>query len=222
MPTTSSDWPDENVTTRSVTPSARANPASRTRKPVKAKTEMRVADDWELDDDEDSHEGEAEGNKEEMNQRIWDNANSRAPAPMPHLVPAPSASISAAASASARPPPAAALQPAMHILKRPSPSASPSPSHAGNTAVPGGGGRETLKEREARYQAARERIFGAGGGEDVGMGSEKEKRARTVRNPLGPSDGEGGGESFRPRRAALPSSNEQRNMDADRDEGAVS
>ncbi|KAF8895860.1 hypothetical protein CPB84DRAFT_1782009 [Gymnopilus junonius] len=45
--------------------------------------------------------------------------------------------------------------PPMRILKRPSPAISPSQSSANvNSAT------ETFQEREARYQAARERIFG--------------------------------------------------------------
>lgn len=45
--------------------------------------------------------------------------------------------------------------PAMRILKRPSPTVSPNQSSANLTPV-----GETFQEREARYQAARERIFG--------------------------------------------------------------
>ena len=82
-------------------------------------------------------------------------------------------------------PPAAALQPKMRILKRPTntgPVGLPPPAVAG----------ETLKEREARYQAARERIFGA---EGDGTASPGEKRSGqttpvavgVVRNPRGPA-----------------------------------
>ncbi len=45
--------------------------------------------------------------------------------------------------------------PAVHILKRPSPSSSTSPTNLHTTA------EETLQDREARYEAARERIFGS-------------------------------------------------------------
>lgn len=45
--------------------------------------------------------------------------------------------------------------PTVHILKRPLPSASASPANHHTTA------EETLQDREARYQAARERIFGS-------------------------------------------------------------
>ncbi|KAJ7861282.1 hypothetical protein B0H13DRAFT_2568349 [Mycena leptocephala] len=85
---------------------------------------------------------EPEAQIAEDNQRIWENANAQMP--MPSLI------VSGAAAA----PPAAALQPKMRILKRPTnagPVGLPPPTVAG----------ETLKEREARYQAARERIFGA-------------------------------------------------------------
>jgi hypothetical protein len=45
--------------------------------------------------------------------------------------------------------------PAVHILKRPSPSSSTSPTNLHTTA------EETLQDREARYEVARERIFGS-------------------------------------------------------------
>lgn len=51
-------------------------------------------------------------------------------------------------------PPASAFQPQLRILKRPSatPPASNTPSQVGT--------RDSVQEREARYNAARERIFG--------------------------------------------------------------
>ncbi|KAF7351792.1 SUZ domain-containing protein [Mycena sanguinolenta] len=83
--------------------------------------------------------------------------------------------------------PAAALQPAMRILKRPSLSASPT-----STPVPEGGGKtaaEALKEREARYGAARERIFGLEETSPASESKEKEGRERKgmTRNPRGPA-----------------------------------
>ncbi|KAJ6467380.1 hypothetical protein C8R45DRAFT_1219128 [Mycena sanguinolenta] len=132
--------------------------------------------------------------EEGVNHRVWDHANTRAPEPI--LSPSYSSS-----SPSARPPPAAALRPAMRILKRPSPSSTPTPAPA-----PAPSTAAALKEKEARYAAARERIFGPGaddsaGGvgnesEREGKGREKERRdkgAGVVRNPKGPSEGEGGG-----------------------------
>jgi SUZ domain len=73
-------------------------------------------------------------------------------APMPDVVITPSSTNSTSYTVS--PPPAAVFQAPMRILKRPS-SNSPSSSamNVSNST------RETLAEREARYQAARERIF---------------------------------------------------------------
>ncbi|KAJ7072765.1 hypothetical protein C8F01DRAFT_1243789 [Mycena amicta] len=69
----------------------------------------------------------------------------------------------------------AAFQPQLRILKRPTTATAPAPA----PPTPPG---ESLKEREARYQAARERIFGT---EDT---VEKKKAGGVVRNPKGPSD----------------------------------
>ncbi|KAJ7035910.1 hypothetical protein C8F04DRAFT_1258544 [Mycena alexandri] len=146
--------------------SARRGPTPRTVIPV--------SDDWEDDEDED------EPQNAEDNQRIWDNANAQAP--MPNLV------VSGSNHAAAAPP-AAAFQPKMRILKRPTNSAAVA-------AAPPTTGGETLKEREARYQAARDRIFGS---EPDGRASPGEKKSGSgsglpvvgvARNPRGPtSDG---------------------------------
>lgn len=63
-------------------------------------------------------------------------------------------------STSAAPPPEALQQP-MRILKRPSASSSTSSSSVSSLNSSGVGGATTLKDREAAYQAARARIFGA-------------------------------------------------------------
>ncbi|KAJ7227587.1 hypothetical protein B0H12DRAFT_1240505 [Mycena haematopus] len=126
-------------------------------------------DDWE-DDDDDADENGAD------NQQIWHNANTRAP--MPHLIASPAAAA----------PPAAALQPAMRILKRPSATAT-SPS------LPPVGPGETLREREARYRAARDRIFGDGadrGSDKKGVG------VGVMRNPKGPAPAAEEGEADGP------------------------
>ncbi|KAI0364524.1 hypothetical protein BV20DRAFT_1125569 [Pilatotrama ljubarskyi] len=108
-----------------------------------------VRDDWDDDDDEETGE--------EDPQRLWEEANKRAP--MPQVVIA-NSSTSAAAALS---PPPAALQPTLRILKRPSASAS---SSSGSTSPqpsassPPPTDASSYAEREARYQAARERIFG--------------------------------------------------------------
>ena len=78
--------------------------------------------------------------------------------------------------------------PPMRILKRPSPSLSPIPSTNSNSA-----NGETLKEREARYHAARERIFGATLNEEQNDDKKKPPLTRSpptsvklVREPRGP------------------------------------
>lgn len=75
--------------------------------------------------------------------------------------------------------------PPMRILKRPSPSSlSPTTSTTSGSAT-----GETLKEREARYHAARERIFGPSPSEE----SEdiRTVQVKLVREPRGP-DANGG------------------------------
>ncbi|KAF8203470.1 hypothetical protein K438DRAFT_1964954 [Mycena galopus ATCC 62051] len=144
-----------------------------------------VSDDWEDDDDddgdgddrevvnedEDRDEDWARGAGDNPNQRIWRDANAQAP--MPALI----LSASSTSSTHHTPaPPAAALQPAMRILKRPSPTGPVVPA-----AAPVAG--ETLKEREARYQAARDRIFGEA---DATGAAKKDKAGGVVRNPKGP------------------------------------
>lgn len=74
-------------------------------------------------------------------------------APMPEVV------VSHNISSSVVSPPPAAFQPALRILKRPSPSASSSSSQASIAATDL---QKSYAEREAQYQAARDRIFGEG------------------------------------------------------------
>ncbi|KAI0080457.1 hypothetical protein K474DRAFT_1657885 [Panus rudis PR-1116 ss-1] len=98
-----------------------------------------IPDDWDNDDDDDE---EVEPHK------LWQDANSKAP--MPELV------ISSTSTTSTIPPPPAAFQPTLRILKRPAAAApSPPPSSSEGT-------QKTYAEREAQYQAARQRIFGQG------------------------------------------------------------
>lgn len=104
--------------------------------------------------------------------------NAKVPAPMPTIVSAPSASYAL--------PPPAAFQPALRILKRPSPSTS-TPGSSSNPSTPDA---SNLKEREAQYQAARERIFGAdslASPPAVG-GNTQSPAARIVREPRGPGE----------------------------------
>jgi hypothetical protein len=116
-------------------------------------------------------------------------------APMPELIISPSST-----GMSFVPPPPAAYQPTMRILKRPSPSQSASNSTASLASQT----RNTLAEREAQYQEARNRIFGAtneGCGDDLDSGrrvrSPKDTGGKgadagfaVLRTPLGPSDAE--------------------------------
>ncbi|EPS93426.1 hypothetical protein FOMPIDRAFT_1039093 [Fomitopsis schrenkii] len=103
-----------------------------------------VRDSWDDDDDDDDEEDVAE---EETPQSLWENANKKAP--MPELV------SSGSGTSVALPPPPAAFQPALKILKRPTTGpASPSTSAPSSADV-----QKSYAEREAKYQAARQRIF---------------------------------------------------------------
>ncbi|KAL7284559.1 hypothetical protein ACG7TL_001851 [Trametes sanguinea] len=105
-----------------------------------------VRDDWDDDD--------ADLPDEEDPKKLWEEANARAP--MPQVVIAGSSTSNAAALS----PPPAALQPVMRILKRPSASPSSSASSPGSSSANDPSTSKSYAEREARYQAARERIFG--------------------------------------------------------------
>ncbi|TEB32616.1 hypothetical protein FA13DRAFT_1731103 [Coprinellus micaceus] len=110
-----------------------------------------VKDDW--DDDEDSEE---EAPTEERNKQIWEDANTKMQHPMPDVV---LVRNTAAPLPSAHIPPQGVFDqlPKMKILKRPTQSSpSPVPSSASAESA-----QDSLKEREARYKAARERIFGS-------------------------------------------------------------
>lgn len=95
------------------------------------------------------------------------------------------------------PPPPAAFQPTMRILKRPSPSQSASNSTTSLSLQT----RNTLAEREAQYQEARNRIFGTTserGSDDLesrprvrdGSGKGADAGSAVLRPPTGPSDAE--------------------------------
>ncbi|KAK7042853.1 hypothetical protein R3P38DRAFT_326696 [Favolaschia claudopus] len=190
--------------------SAAHRPRPRTQKPTLKKTVIPVSDDWEDDDDdddpneadEDVEEEEQEslydGQEQNPNQRIWADANARPPPPPALVVVSSSSSTSGASSAVA----AAFLQPQMRILKRP-PNTAPVQSTSTETPM------ETIKEREARYRAARERIFG--GGE---QGKDREKTGSSVtRNPKGPLDAQAKG-FVRRGRGDSPSSSSARGVNA--------
>ncbi|KAG1861128.1 hypothetical protein DFJ58DRAFT_905423 [Suillus subalutaceus] len=137
------------------------------------KPQQVVPDDWDNDEDED-----------EDNAKVWEDANNKAP--MPELIISPSSTGTCVV-----PPPPAAFQPTMRILKRPSPSQSASNSTTSLSSQT----RNTLAEREAQYQEARNRIFGTTsergsddllsrrGGADAGSAA-----SAVLRSPTGPSD----------------------------------
>lgn len=139
-----------------------------------------VPDDWDNDDEDE--EGE------EDQRQMWENANSKAP--MPELV------ISGSSTTMIKSPPPAALQPTLRILKRP---AATSSAHA--SAVPSDTPK-SYAEREAQYQAARERIFNDGRARSQSGGTERDglvsdstsaksksgvPSVQIVREPRGPS-----------------------------------
>ncbi|KAG1888219.1 hypothetical protein F4604DRAFT_1716071 [Suillus subluteus] len=123
------------------------------------KPQQVVPDDWDNDEDE-----------EEDNAKVWEDANNKAP--MPELIISPSSTGTCVV-----PPPPAAFQPTMRILKRPSPSQSASNSTTSLSSQT----RNTLAEREAQYQEARNRIFGTTGE----RGSDDLLSRRGVRNGSG-------------------------------------
>jgi len=136
-----------------------------------------VPDDWDKDDDEE---------EEVDNQKIWEDANTRAP--MPQLLISSSSTTTPVAT-----PPVTAFQGPMRILKRPSQNSS---SNSFSSQAP----TETLAQREARYQAARERIFGGDDGSGSNVNDSALKRGgaqkggpslptvNVIRNPIGPSE----------------------------------
>ncbi|KAG1743713.1 uncharacterized protein EDB91DRAFT_223109 [Suillus paluster] len=138
-----------------------------------------VPDDWDNDEDE-----------EEDSAKVWEDANNKAP--MPELIISPSSTGTCVV-----PPPPSAFQPMMRILKRPSPSQSASNSTTSLSSQ----SRNTLAEREAQYQEARNRIFGKmseRGGDDLesrrgvrdSSGKGADAASAVLRTPIGPSDAE--------------------------------
>ncbi|KAK7683618.1 hypothetical protein QCA50_013456 [Cerrena zonata] len=151
------------------------------------KTEA-IPDDWDNEEE-----------VEEEPQKVWEDANSKAP--MPELL------ISSSTMATSAPPPAA-FQPTLRILKRPTPSVSAASSGAPDSQ------QKSYAEREAQYQAARQRIFGAASPStsvNFGDGDTSQEiipplstnntqgpclpPATIIRNPKGPDVGHGDGPS---------------------------
>ncbi|KAG1773597.1 hypothetical protein EV702DRAFT_1129251 [Suillus placidus] len=142
------------------------------------KPQQVVPDDWDNDEEE------------EDSAKVWEDANNKAP--MPELIISPSSTGTCVV-----PPPPAAFQPTMRILKRPSPSQSASNSTTSLSSQT----RNTLAEREAQYQEARNRIFGTTserGSDDLesrcgvrngsGKGADAGSVAAALRSPTGPLD----------------------------------
>ncbi|KAG8993950.1 hypothetical protein FRB94_010249 [Tulasnella sp. JGI-2019a] len=112
-----------------------------------SKSKDPVPDDWDADDD--ASDAQA---RPESTHTLWEEANTRDPQPKVILT-------STAGSSTPSQIPDSLLNAPKVILKRPT-SSSPSPS----SPPPGAPVPKSIQEREASYQAARERIFGAGSG----------------------------------------------------------
>jgi len=143
----------------------------------KAKTKA-VPDDWDADEEE-----EVDG------EDVWRDANAKEP--MPEIVLASSTAV-----ASAVVPPSEALQAPMRILKRPTPQTRPSES-----SLSGAQSQKSLADREAEYQAARERIFASSSAakeKDKSRSASpktpapQEPGVSVLRNPRGPTAGNAG------------------------------
>jgi hypothetical protein len=174
-------------------------------KPKKRSKNFVVPEDWELDEEEEEDAGRS---VDLPNKQLWEDANAKVHHPMPSLV------ISRGTSTSVTLPSLPLNQtPQMRILKRPSPSSSSTvPTNSGGAAG------ETLKEREARYHAARERIFGASPDEEqdnddtnkfarkvVESSPLPAASVRLVREPRGPDGNNFDTKGFGERRASRPS-----------------
>ncbi|EAU84107.1 hypothetical protein CC1G_06969 [Coprinopsis cinerea okayama7 len=178
-----SAWDDSSNTQSS----SSSGPASRLpAKPRPAK--QPVKDDWEDDDDE---EEDDEPPSAERNRQIWEDANNKVHHPMPDLILSRNSSLASSSSTAQG---IFQQQPTMRILKRPTANSNNSPSPAPSDKSAEQSTMEQLKEREARYQAARERIFGSGGETaETARASPKpqQTQVKIAREPHGPSSGSG-------------------------------
>jgi len=161
-----------------------------------------VPDNWELDEED---EEDTSRSVDLRNKQLWEDANAKVHHPMPSLI------ISRGTSTSVTLPSLPLNQtPPMRILQRPSPSLSSTvPTNSGSAAG------ETLREREARYHAARERIFGASPNEEqendetnkLDRSSESPLPAtsvKLVREPRGPDGSNFDAKGFSERRTSRP------------------
>ncbi|KAL0945991.1 hypothetical protein HGRIS_012269 [Hohenbuehelia grisea] len=198
-------WDDEPSASSSASTQFSNRPA-----PSKRAVAAAVPDDWDDESNDEAVEPDSD-----LNKKIWQDANTRAP--MPEVL---VKSATGGTGAVIAPPPAA-FQAPMRILKRPT-SAAPSARSDSSSR-----NAESLQEREARYHAARERIFGLGEAEGGSAAestlalSRQDNRTNkpgshtskpsvpVVRAPLGPSEGIDGqqnhGFSGRSRAPAPPS-----------------
>ncbi|KAG8845295.1 hypothetical protein FRB96_002584 [Tulasnella sp. 330] len=110
-----------------------------------SKAKDSVPDDWDVEDD-----GTDVQVRPETSYKLWEEANSQDPQPKVVLA-------STAGSSTPSQIPDSLLNAPKMILKRPT-SSSPSPS----CPPSGSPTQKSIQEREASYQAARERIFGTG------------------------------------------------------------
>lgn len=147
--------------------------------PLIKKKAAPVVDDWDNDEDLSSSEN---------SQKIWEDANKAKP--MPQII-----ANNVSSNSSSVPIAAAAVlsQPTMRILKRPTPSKPSSPTPPPVSTPP-------LADRQARYEAARQRIFaeptsstprqGSSSPSSNALGSrsnESGPAVRVVREPHGPA-----------------------------------
>jgi len=163
MSTMADTWDDQHI--RTTRPIASGSTSVRSKNVV-------VPDDWDLDEEEEEDIGRL---VDTHNKQLWEDANAKVHHPMPDLI------ISRGTSSTSVALPSLPLNqpPPMRILKRPSASSS-STASTNSGSVAG----ETLKEREARYHAARERIFGVSPDEEPAQESdEKKKPTRKVVSP---------------------------------------
>jgi len=133
--------------------------------PAPTKSKESVPDDWEADGDNEDDQA-----KQKLSQQLWEEANARDPQPKVILT-------STAGSSTPNQIPDSLLNAPKMILKRPTSSpASSSPS-------PSALSQKSIQEREASYQAARERIFGSSSPVSDGAPTN------IIRSPRGPPTG---------------------------------
>ncbi|KAH7101197.1 hypothetical protein BKA62DRAFT_703867 [Auriculariales sp. MPI-PUGE-AT-0066] len=188
MSTSPDSWPQPSVSTAQPTFAS----VARMRTQTQAQPTSRTKDSW---DDSSSSDNEAESVPVKViardrrvivppprpsvppstNTEIWDAANTEQR--MPDIIPS--------STLASSPVPTAAFTGPMRILKRPAASSNPSGNASPTPSA------KPLADREAEYQAARERIFGSGntGGDSPKSSSEPPSRSQSQsRNSNGRRD----------------------------------